>query len=360
MARRRGRFLEVVQVVGGEAHVLIGDPAAFLGSRLGEPNIALRVLVHHVQRVSGAHQALVAIGHAGLTHLQIHRTRLVVDGRVPIGVQLRHIADVARLGLVIGVLLVEADVLVGRGVPPAVVHIGAHQLARCLILFDNRGEGDHLVAVQHGLVVHAALAGVLDDAVVVGAGLGVGQAAGVLEVAGNVVRLVEVDHAELVVGSGGDELALGVVVVRHLDELERELAGLDGAALEVLDDLRVNIAHLVDRLAAGRVHAVARRADQVVGVGVVERRALAFGKRQRVQRGVEVVSITEQRFGGGELSRIVFVNRHGHLDDIGRGVLGSIIAVLSDEVVVIAAIISTRGDGLIDIISLRGGYLIVN
>ena len=174
VARGRDRFLEVVQIVGGKAHVLVGDPAAFLGGRLGEPNIALRVLVHHVQRVSGAHQALVAIGHAGLTHLQIHRTRLVVDGRVPIGVQLRHIADVARLGLVVGVLLVEADVLVGRSIPPAVVHIGAHQLAGRLVLFDDRGEGDHLVAVQHGLIVHAALAGVLDDAVVVGAGLGVG------------------------------------------------------------------------------------------------------------------------------------------------------------------------------------------
>ena len=93
---------------------------------------------------------------------------------MPIGVQLRHIANVARLGLVVGVLLVEADVLVGRSIPPAVVHIGAHQLAGRLVLFDDRGEGDHLVAVQHGLIVHAALAGVLDDAVVVGAGLGVG------------------------------------------------------------------------------------------------------------------------------------------------------------------------------------------
>ena len=68
--------------------------------------------------------------------------------------------------------------------------------------------------------------------------------------------LVEVDHAELVVSSGGDELALGVVVVRHLNELEGELARLDGAALEVLDDLRIDVAHLIDRLAASSVHAI--------------------------------------------------------------------------------------------------------
>ena len=259
---------------------------------------------------------------------------------MPIGVQLRHIADVARLGLVVGVLLVEANVLVGRGIPPAVVHIGAHQLARRLILFDDRSESDHLVAVQHGLVVHAALAGVLDDAVVVGAGLGVGQAAGVLEVAGNVVRLVEVDHAELVVGSGGDELALGVVVVRHLDELERELTGLDGAALEILDDLRVDVAHLVNRLAASRVHAVAGSADQVVGVGVVERRAFAFRQNQRVQRGVEVVSVAEHRFCDSELCGVVLVNSHSHLNDIGRRVLGGIVAVFGHQIVVVADVVA--------------------
>ena len=259
---------------------------------------------------------------------------------MPIGVQLRYIADVARLGLVVGVLLVEADVLVGRGVPPAVVHIGTHQLARCLILFDNRGEGDHLVAVQHGLVVHAALAGVLDDAVVVGAGLGISQAAGVLEGAGDVVRLVEVDHAELVVSSGGDELALSVVVVRHLNELEGELARLDGAALEVLDDLRIDVAHLIDRLAAGRIHAVAGSADQIVGVGVVERRAFTFRQNQRVQRGVEVVSVAAQGSGGGELSRIVVVNRHGHFDDIGRRVLGGIVAIFGHQIVMVADVVA--------------------
>ena len=219
---------------------------------------------------------------------------------MPIGVQLRHIADVVRLLVVVEVLLVEAHVLARGGVPVAIVHVGALQLACSLVLLDNGGEGDNLVAVQHGLILHAALAGVLNHPVVVGTGLGVSEAAGVFQVAVHGIGLVEVHHAELVVDGSGNLCALGVGVAVHLDELEGELAGLNGATFQVLMNLRVDVALLIGRLATGRIHTIACGTHHAEGVGVVElyHRRLLRQLRESNERGIQVIGVTDNLMVG--------------------------------------------------------------
>ena len=162
----------------------------------------------------------------------------------------------------------------GIGAGGGVFGVGILEVVALLLI-----EGAVLVLADHGDELHdlggvgdrgvLCLAGRLAHRVGVGAGGGEAQAGGVVGVARDVVGAVEVDHAGLVVGGRGDHGARLVV-----DELEGELARLEGAALEHLDDLRVDVADLVGlgHGAVGRAHGVAaQREGRLVVVIVVGR-----------------------------------------------------------------------------------------
>lgn len=67
---------------------------------------------------------------------------------------------------------------------------------------------------------------------------------------------------------------------------------------------------------------------------------LTFRQNQRIQRGIEVVSVAEHRFCDSELCGVVLVNSHSHLNDIGRRVLGGIVAVFGHQIVVVADVVA--------------------